>query len=186
MKTKGIIMLVLVTTLLLSSITYGCGLPSGMVKPTVGYVPQGWYCSEDDPYGTYEEIDGTKAGAIIYTDNVDYDFVMIFYGDVPPELKGKENDRDALIASATTLLKDMYVEASMPYAFENPTEDGTMTVAGELTGWVKVYDPAYDVYDLAIVFVKGSTCVDIYAMYDATYEDEAEVTSLIDSISLRE
>jgi hypothetical protein len=179
MKTKGIIMLVLVTTLLLSSITYGCGLPSGMVKPTVGYVPQGWYCSEDDPYGTYEEIDGTKAGLIEYTDTVDDDFVQIYYGDVFPELKGKENDRDALIAKATA-------KSVMETLELNEYEVNEMVVAGKLAGCIKTYDPIYDVYDMGIVFVKGSTCVDIYTCYDATYEDEAEVMSLINSISLRE
>jgi len=174
MRAKGIIMLVLVTTLLLSSITYGCGLPSGMVKPIVGYVPQGWYRSADDPYGTYEESDGTKSGLIGYTDNADYDFVQIYYGDVFPELKGKENDRDALIAIATK------------YATFEPTESGTMVVAGELAGYVKAYDPEYDTYKMDIIFVKGSTCVDIFTEYDATSEDEAQVVSLIDSISLSE
>jgi len=150
------------------------GLPSGMVKPTVGYVPQGWYCSADDPYGTYDESDGTEWGLIEYTDNVDYDFVMIFYGSVPPELKGKENDRDALIAKA------------IEYAIFEPTESETMVVADELAGWVKAYDPEYDIYNMKIVFVKGSTCVDIFTEYDATYEDEAQAMSLIDSINMWE
>jgi len=173
MKTKLIIMLALVTTLLLSTITYGCGLPSGMVKPTVGYVPQGWACTADYPYGTTED-DGVKSGLIEYTDNTDYDVVQIFYGDVFLELKGKENDRDALIAIATE------------YVPFEPTESGTMVVAGELAGYVKAYDSILDVYEMDIVFVKGSTCVDIYTCYDATSGDEAEVMSLIDSINMWE
>ena len=170
MKTKGIIMVV-AATLLLSGIVYGCGLPSGMVKPTVSYVPEDWYCSADEPYGTYEEFDGIKAGLIGYTDTVDGDFFMIFYGDVFPELEGKENDPDALIAKATR-------EAG---TFE-PTENGTMTVAGEPAGWVKGYDPELDWHEMEIVFVKGSTCVDIYTLYESTSEDE--VMSLIASIYL--
>jgi len=145
-----------------------------IVKPTVGYVPQGWYCEYDDPYGTYEDIDGTKWGLIKYTDNVDYDFVQIFYGDVSSELEGKENDRDALIAKATE------------HAIFEPTESGTMVVAGELAGWVKAYDPEYDIYKMEIAFVKGSTCVGIFTEYDATYDDEAQAMSLIDSINLLE
>ena len=180
MKTKLMIMLVLVTTLLLSSITYGCdlflnnGFPSNVVTPIVGYVPQGWYCSEDAAYGAYVDSDGTKWGLIEYIDNVDGDFVITWYGDVYSELKGKENDRDALIAIATKK------------AIFEPTESGTMTVAGELAGWVKTYDPIYDYYEMKIVFVKDSTCVHIFATYDATSDDEAEVMSLIYSISLWE
>ena len=181
MKTKGIIMLALVTTLLLSSITYGCdfsfnnGLSSNVVTPTVGHVPQGWYCSAEDSYGTYVDSDGTKWGLIGYTDNTDDDFVQIYYGDVPPELKGRENDRDALIARAI-------VESATFEAYEV----SEMIVAGQLAGCVEAYNSIYDVYEMEIVFVKGSTCVDIYACCDPTYEDSTQVMSLIDSINLWE
>jgi len=175
MKTKKAIILMLASILLLSSIIYGCGSIPKVAKPTIGTVPQRWYCSDDQPYGTYEETDGTKWGLITYTDNTDYDFVQIYYGDIPSELKGRKDNRAALIARAT-------LEAT---TFD-PDETGTMTVAGQLAGYAKGYNATLDVYDMEIVFVKGSTCVDIYAYYNATYEDEAQVISLINSIDLRE
>ena len=174
-------MLALVTTLLLSSITYGRdlflnnGFPSNVVTPTGGYVPQGWYCSVEDSYGTYVDNDGTKWGLIEYTGNADDAFVQIYYGDVPPELKGKENDRDALIARAI-------VESATFEAYEV----SEIVVAGQLAGCVEAYNSIYDVYEMEIVFVKGSTCVDIYACCDPTYEDAEQVMSLIDSINLWE
>lgn len=62
-----------------------CSQP-GITKPTVGNVPQGWGLSNEDPYGTYEELDGTVWGLIEYTDTEDGDLVQIYYGDVPSEL----------------------------------------------------------------------------------------------------
>jgi len=174
-------MLSLVTTLLLSSITYGRdlffnnGFPSNVATPIGGYVPQGWHCSVEDSYGTYMNSDGTKWGLIEYTDNADKTFVQIYYGDVPPELKGKENDRDALIARAI-------VESATFEAYEV----SEMIVAGQLAGCVEAYNSIYDFYEMEIVFVKGSTCVDIYACCDPTYEDAEQVMSLIDSINLWE
>ena len=171
MKTKVII--IVAGILLLLNMTYGCGTLSGVTKPTVSYVPQGWHISAEDPYGTYEEADGTKSGLIQYTDAADLFFVQIFYGDIPPELKGKEDDRNSLIAKAIEWAAAFY-----------PDETGTMTVAGKLAGYAKAYDAVYDVYDMEIVFVYESTCVDIYTKYDATSEDEAQAMSLINSISL--
>ena len=175
MKHKGLIMLGLITILLLANIASGCvgKLGTGVTKPTVSYVPQDWYLSNEDPYGTYRETDDTEWGLIEYTDDVDWDFAQIYYGDIPPELKGKENDGAALIARAT-------LEATTFV----PDETGTMTVSGQLAGYVKAYDASLAAYEMEIVFVKDSTCIDIYTMYDATSEDEAQVMSLINSINL--
>lgn len=174
MKNKWLTMLVLVSVLLLTTIAPGCGAPD-ITKPTVGYVPEGWYCSAEDPYGTYEELDGTKSGLLEYTDAEDYDSVQIFYGDIPPELKGNEENMASLTAKA--------VEWASAF---DPDETGTMTVIGQLAGYAKSYDDELEIYDLEIVFVKGSTCIDIYSMYDATAEDEAQIMSIINSIDLRE
>jgi len=171
MKTKAII--IVAGILLLLNMTYGCGTLSGVTKPTVSYVPQGWYISTEDPYGTYVEEDGTKAGLITYTDAVDMDFVQIYYGDIPPDLEGKEDDGGALT--------DKAVEWATTF---DPEETGTMAVAGQLAGYAKAYDATIDVYDMEIVFVKGSTCIDIYTCYDATSEDEEQAMSLISSIDL--
>ena len=170
MKTKVII--IVAGILLLLNMTCGCGILSGITKPTIGDVPQGWYISADDPYGTYEDWDGTKSGLIAYTDVVDYDFVHIYYGDIPPELKGNEADSNFLIAKAIDQAVTFY-----------PDETGTMVVAGRLAGYAKAYDSVYDWYEMEIVFVYESTCIDIYACYDETSGDEAQVMSLINSIS---
>ena len=169
MKNKGLTVLALVTVLLLTTIASGCEALD-ITKPTVGYVPEEWYCSSEDPYGTYEEPDGTNSGLIEYTDADDYDFVQIFYGDIPPELRGNEENRDSLIAKATEWAS----------AFD-PEETGTMTVVGQLAGYAKSYDDVLEIYDLEIVFVKGSTCIDIYTIFDAT-TGEAQAMSLINSI----
>jgi hypothetical protein len=170
MKKRGLIILALVTVLLLSSTISGC---AGITKPSVGYVPPDWYLFEEEPYGTYEESDGTKWGVISYVDDVDWDSVSIFYGDVPPGLQGNENNSTALIAYA--------VECSTTF---EPEETGTMTIAGQLAGFTKAYDAYYDVYEMEIVFVKGYTCIDIYTMFDANASDEAQAMSLINSIDL--
>jgi hypothetical protein len=136
-----------------------------VIKPTVGYVPPQWYLSEDD----------RLLGLIKYTDEVDSDFVMVWYDDIPAVLKGKENDGDSLINRACN-------EAT----FDKIDETGTMTIADQLAGYAKDYDPEIDVYELEIVFVKGATYVGIYACYDATSKDESQAMSLIHSISVPE
>jgi len=146
-----------------------------MAKPTINVVPENWSLEEDSPYGTYEDDSGdTQWGLIYYTDQTDEDLVLIYYGDVPSELKGHENDENALIERAT-------LEASEFYGID---ETGSMTIAGNIAGYVKGYDPETDTYDLDIVFVNHATCLDIYAAFHPTDDDEAEVMSLINSISM--
>jgi len=115
--------------------------------------------------------DDTKWGLIEYTDEIDSDFVQIYWGDIPPELEGKATDGTALTARAV-------LESS---AF-TPTETGTMTVAGHLAGYTRAYDAWHDYYDMEIVFIIGSTCIDIYTCFDATAADEAQAMLLINSI----
>jgi len=144
---------------------------TGMAKPTVGQVPNDWYLSDQASYGSFEETDGTRWGVIEYTDDVDRDMVQIYYGDIPPELKGNETDGDALIGRAVLESTSFY-----------PTETGTMTAAGHLAGYARAYDAEYDIYELEIVFILGTSCIDIYAIYDANDADEAQVMLLINSI----
>jgi hypothetical protein len=142
-----------------------------VVKPSVTTIPQDWYLSYEDDYGVYEEVDGTKWGLIEYTDSYDNDFVQIYYGDVPGELKNRESDVDALTGRA--MLESTAFDAD---------ETFTMTIAGRLAACVRGYDASIDVYDMETVFVYESTCIDIYSCYDATYEDEEQVMSIIESI----
>jgi hypothetical protein len=177
-KMKRFIVVMLLGVMLVSSLSCGGGeetaptpTPSSVVKPSVGYVPQGWYLSDEDPYGTYEEPDGTVWGMIGYTDTEDADFVQIYYGDVPTELEGQETNSDALIGRA--IVESLF----------EPAETGVMTASGQVAGYTKTYESDMDWYQMEIVFVLDSTCIDIYTIYDATLEDEAQVTSIIDSIS---
>jgi len=145
--------------------------PTTVMKPTIGNIPQGWYLSGEEPYGTYMDPDGIKWGLIDYTDSADGNFIIIFWGDVPNELKGHETDGGALIEKAIEWF---------PYV---PDETGVMVVAGQTAGYAKMYVSSYDWYRMKIVFVLGSTCIDIYTLYDATAFDESQVMSLINSIS---
>lgn len=142
------------------------------VEPTVGYIPEGWSLSAQDPYGTYWEEDGTRWGLVEYTDESDWDSVAIFYGDVPPELKGNEIDGDALMSQAADYLAPI-----------EPTELGTMTIGGHVAGYARAYDEEHGWCDTETVFVMDSTCIDICSRYGTTYaEDLIEVVSLINSI----
>ena len=145
-----------------------------VIKPTVGNIPQGWYFSHEEPYGTYEESDGTEWGFIEYNDTEDDDFVQIFYGDVPAELEGRETDSDALIGKA--------IEWSIMSELD---ETGTMVVAGQTAGYTKTYGSAGEYNEMEIVFIVESTCFDIYTAYDATTEDEAQAMSIMNSISIK-
>ena len=143
-----------------------------VVKPAVTAIPRGWYLSDEGRYGTYREPDGTKWGMVQYTDPDTYDFAQIFYGDVPSKLINRESDLDAL------------TEYAMSQAvFSDAEEVYEMTIAGRRAAVVRAYDSVWGVWDMKIVFVYESTCIDVYACYDPTDESEENVMSLIESIT---
>lgn len=145
-------------------------------KPMVGHVPEGWYVNEDSSYaiGEYESSSGTRLGLIEYMGSTGTDAaVQIYYGEVPEQLKGKENNGVALTERAI-------LEADVL----SPTESGTMTVGGRLAGYAKTYNTKDDIYEATIVFVKDSTYIEISSYYTSTQESEAQVMSLINSIDL--
>lgn len=119
----------------------------------------------------------SNAGLIEYTDDVDYDFVMIRY-ERPPDIVTFEMEEhpEGLANEAASIF-----ERDLGY---RPDEYGMMTVAGTPAGYAKGYDPDFDVYDLQIIMVKGIVYLDIYACYEPTSKDEAQVLSLIDSITV--
>jgi len=168
MKIKRFIVVMLLGVLLVGSLA--C-LRSGIAKPTVGDVPQGWDLSNEEPYGTFDELDGTVWGLIEYTDTEDANFVQIYYGDVPSELKGNETVQGALIGRA--IVESMF----------EPDETGIMIASGQIAGYTKMYDSEWDWYEMEIVFVLDSICIDIWTRYNATSEDEAQAMSIINSIS---
>jgi hypothetical protein len=165
------VMLLLLAVIIICPVLIACNNSGSVVEPTVGNIPDGWYLSAQETYGTYVEADGTKWAVIEYTDEVDSDFVQIYYGDVPQELKGNETDGDTLIERA--------IQESVTF---EPTETGTMNIGNHLAGYARAYNASYDYYEMEIVLVIGSTCIDIYALFDATAADEAQAMSLINSI----
>ena len=171
MNKRAYLAVVVIIGLLATVLVGACGCGGAKVeKPNVAYVPQGWYLSDEL---AYPAIGGNGSwGLVEYLDEEDADFVQIYYGDIPSELRGKETDGEALIGRA-------FYEST---AFE-PTESGTMMIGGWIAGYTKAYDAEYDVYDMEIVFVHESTCIDIYACYDANASDEAQVMSIIESIN---
>jgi len=178
MKITRIAVILLLGILLVSAFAC-CPTPTPteqVTKPTVSYIPPNWELEEDTPYPQYAgRLEGVNWGLLDYTDQVDLDFVLIWYGNIAPELEGKENDAQALIDYALAEMRDAFPEFM-------PDESGTMTVDSQLAGYIIAYDADLDVYDLRIDFIKGATYVDIYTCYDATTADEAEVMSLINSI----
>jgi hypothetical protein len=166
-------LLLLAAFITVCSVLVSCGAPaSNPVEPVVGYIPEGWSLSAQHPYDTYWEEDGTKWGSVEYTDESDWDSLAIFYGDVPPELKGNETDGDTLMSQAADYLAPI-----------EPTELGTITIGDHLAGYACVFDDDHGCCDAEIVFVMDSTCIDICTRYGTTYpEDEVEVVSLISSI----
>ena len=184
MKRTRIVAVFLVGIILVSGLACGEGGESEptltptptsvhVIKPTVGTIPQGWYLSDEEPYGTYVDPDGTEWGEIEYTDTEDGDYILIYYGDVPSDLKGRETDSDALISKA--------IEWSIMSELD---ETGTVVAAGQTAGYTKKYGSAGEYNEMEIAFIVGSTCFDIYTEYYATTANEAQVMSIINSISI--
>lgn len=169
MKVNGFVITMLMGVLLMGSVS--C-LASSASKPTASDVPEGWSLSNEEPFGTYLESDGTKWGLVEYTNSDDSNFVQIYYGNVPRDLIDHETDPDFLTARAI-------VESKM---FE-PDETGNMIASDQIAGYTKRHDPDSDWYEMEIVFVLESACIDIYTIYDATPEAEAQAMSIINSIS---
>ena len=169
MKFNGFIIVMLIGVLLVGSVS--C-LGSSASKPTASDVPEGWSLSNEEPYGTYLESDGTQWGLVEYTNSDESNFVQIYYGNIPRELIDHETDPDYLLARAILESK----------TFE-PDETGNMIASGQIAGYTKKYDSDSDWYEMDIVFVLESACIDIYTIYDATPEAEEQAMSIINSIS---
>ena len=165
---KGIITAVLCLVLVF---TGGIGVKNASTQESVwvrvGNIPDNWYKSYEEPLGSYEGEFG-DAGMIEYMDDYDGDVVQIYYERAPDTISQPLDDLASYI-----LERDLGIVAD---------DYGMMTVAGTTAGYAKAYDPDWDVYDMEIVMVKGIVFIDIYACYDATYEDEAQVRTIIDSV----
>lgn len=167
MKFKAIVVGLLLCALMVSgAMCQSTTSPSGTIeKPKVSYVPPDWYLSADDAYSSTMGY-----GLVEYTDSWDGDFVQIFYGYMPESLKGHEADGNALISQAVS------------EAIFTPDDTGMMTVAGRLAGYAEAYDDYWYWWETEIVFVYGTTYVDIYTIYNASVADIQDATNLIESI----
>ena len=144
---------------------------ASLAKPAVT-LPGGWQLDSETPYPNAEsEHDPQGAGLLTFTDQEDYDGIMIYYENAPST------------AYTSTQLRD---EAEDIFNREHDIalgESGVTEVAGVSAGFAKGYEADLDVYTLELVFVKGDYYFNVYAYYDATTQDEAQVNSLIGSIS---
>ena len=174
MKISRFILIMLLGVLLVGSVSCGGG---GLPKPTVGYVPQGWSVLSDYTFTNclrYEE------GVLIYGDGElqSPNSVEIHYEDkydAPRAVGGVlVTDVDAIIDLAIYNLEFDSIEVE---------ESGKMLVSGRIAGYAKGYDPVGDNYALVLICFKGPTRLSLRALWEPTFEDEADVMSLIDSIS---
>jgi hypothetical protein len=164
----GIITVILCLVLVL---TGGLGVRNASTQESVwvrvGNIPDNWYKSYEEPLGSFEGEFG-DAGMIEYIDDEDGDVVQIYYERAPDTISEPLD-----VLASFILERDLGIVAD---------DSGLMTVAGTTAGYAKAYEPYMDVYDLEIVMVKGIVFIDIYAYYDATSEDEAQVSTIINSI----
>ena len=171
MKINRFVIIMLMGVLLMGSVS--C-LASTASKPTASDVPEGWNLSNEEPFGTYLESAGTQWGLVEYINSDDSNFVQIYYGNVPRDLIDHETDPDYLTARAIVETKK----------FE-PDETGNMIASGQIAGYTKRHNPDGALYEMEIVFVLESACIDIYTLYDATPEAEDQALSIINSISFQ-
>ena len=175
MKISRFILIIVLGVLLVGSVS--CR-GAGLQKPTVGYVPQGWPVLSDYIYTTclgYEE------GILIYGDGElqSPNSVEIHYRDMYEEsgaVGGKPvTDVDSIINGWA--IYNLQVDSI------EPEESGTMIVGGQIAGYAKGYDPVGDNYVLVLRCFNEPMCLSLRALWEPTFEDEADVMSLINSIS---
>jgi len=176
MKRVGIIVALLIGIMLMSELACTAFIDQPtVVKPSVGYVPQGWSLTEDSAYGTYtDDLDNAKIGVLQFT-GPQYEFVEIRYREIPDSLKGRENNPDALTDWAIDMINAFGFDAE---------EVAIDAVAGQMAGYVLDYVNSIDGMVLVMVFIADTTCVEILSAFDATDDDLTQVESLIYSISL--
>lgn len=146
-----------------------------VTKPTVT-LPANWQQTDQTAYpDTYSEHDPAGAGMVEYTDQTDYDTVVIYY-------------EKAQVSSYTSQqLKNEAEDLFESYDVSDNIgldSSGVTQYAGVSAGFAKGYDIATDTYKMEIVFIKGNQYINVHAYYDATTEDQNQVESLTNSISV--
>ncbi|MFB3889956.1 MAG: hypothetical protein ACE14S_10730 [Candidatus Bathyarchaeia archaeon] len=166
-----------VTAFLLASLIILAAFPiieaqEKLAKPTVK-LPSGWEQSNETTYPyAPSEHDPQGAGMVEYTDQEDYDVVRIYYERAPSTAFSDAELRAEAISIFETV-DDMPID-----------ERGVTPMAGTSAGFAKGYEADLDTYTVEYVLVKGGYYLNVHAYYDATTQDQNQVVSLIDSISV--
>jgi heme/copper-type cytochrome/quinol oxidase subunit 4 len=144
------------------------------VRPTVTLPNNNWILRSESTYPTEpSEHDSRGAGSIEYRNEVNYDFVMIYYERA---VYGPMSD-DSLTADAIHIFARDHEDTVM-------SESGITTFANVHTGYAKGIESEYDIYTLELAFVKGADYFNVFAYYDANAQSESQVNALINSIEV--
>jgi hypothetical protein len=144
------------------------------VKPTVTLPNNNWILRSESTYPTEpSEHDPQGAGLIEYRNEVNYDFVMIYYERA---VNGPMSD-DSLKADAIHIFARDHEDTVM-------SESGITTFANVNAGYAKGIESDYDIYTLELAFVKGADYFNVFAYYDANAQSESQVNTLINSIEV--
>jgi len=156
MKKRFLLLTLLMLSLLIISISSVLG-SSNSIKPKYK-LPEKWY------------IESERLGTLRLANELDSDWIWLFYD----ELQGTITPT-ALEARAIELFEESH--------WSEPIETGTMTVADTTAGFAKSYFGYSESYSLCVVFVKGSTIIEVASMYGPTIWDWLEVSDFLNSIT---
>jgi hypothetical protein len=157
---------ILLVIVLMMGVT-SCG--AGPQKPDITYLPEGWVLDYEHEYGTTTNYDESADFGSLSYKHVPVAGCLLYWGDIPSGIEGKENDRDALIQQAI----NEYGATSYKY--------GTMTIGGIPAGVAMITDQdeaASGYFEMLIVFVKESTCIMLFMKADP--ENELEMLDFIE------
>ncbi len=144
------------------------------VRPTVTLPNSDWILRTESTYPTEpSEHDPNGAGLIEYRNEVNYDFVMIYYERA---VNGPMSDESLKTDAANIFARD-HEDTVM-------SENGIKTFAGVSAGYAKGIESDYNIYTLELALVKGTDYFNVFAYYDANAESESQVNALINSITV--
>lgn len=145
--------------------------------PTATLPSSDWILKSSSTYPTEPaEHDPEGAGLIEYQNQVNYDFVMIYYENA---VSGQMSNSD-LQADVENIFTRDHEDTTM-------ADSGIMTVAGVSAGFARgidTLDNGLEVNVLELAFVKGNEYFNVFAYYDANSESESQAMSIINSISV--
>jgi hypothetical protein len=172
-RKQSILMIAFLASLVLLALPLATAAESA-VKPTVTLPNSDWILRAESTYPTEpSEHDPNGAGLIEYRNEVNYDFVMIYYERA---VNGPMSDESLKTDAANIFARD-HEDTVM-------SENGIRTFAGVSAGYAKGIESDYNIYTLELAFVKGADYFNVFAYYDANAESESQVNALINSIEV--